>query len=680
MTEPARGNSSAVGPSTHRRRIRILGAAFCLAAAGYLARGVYVQAFQAEHWKALARAQHASRVEVPAERGGIYDRSGRPLAVDAELFRAFLAPGETKDLDRAVDAVSRILGLAPRERAKLRRAENGWVAIPRQISATDRDRLAAAVRQGIHFRRLAARDHPEAGLARNVLGAVSDTGAGRSGLELALDSLLRGHPGAMLTRRDGLGKTHPLPDGQIEPPRPGYDVHLTIDVRLQTIAENALEHALEKTGASGGDILLTDVGTGEILAVASRRESDGPGAGVPAFTDPYEPGSTAKPFLLAALLAENAVDVDERIDVEGGEYRTETGRLVRDVHEADTLSVGEIIQYSSNVGAVKLSRRLQPGHQYRYLRDFGFGTPTGVLYPSESPGRLRKPDAWSALSQGSLAMGYELSVTSVQLAAAYGALANGGELIRPYLVREVRRPSGEVAWRREVERIRRIVSPEIAGSVTRVLARVVEEGTATRAAMSSLHVAGKTSTVKLATGGRYDGGRYSASFVGYTPAEDPRLLILTRLVDPQGHYYGGLTAAPLSRATLEAALATRGVVFPRQASAGSGVRRVSWGSPQRWRSDRRSGKRSRARGARGGARFAMAGEPAGASSREDGERPAGDGAGLVLPDLRGLSTRAAVRRLHELGLHVRLRGGGEVSAQDPSPGVPVKAGATVVIR
>lgn len=650
--------SRPIGSRTHARRIRVVQVAFALLAAAYGGRLVQLQVLGAERWRQVARSQNGLRVEIPAQRGGFYDRNGRALALDAGEFRAYLAPRELKDPKRAAATAARILGLSRAEERKLASATQGWAAIPRRLSSADRERLMGAIRRGLHFERIASRTFPEGEIARALLGSVAGTGRGASGLEMAFDSLLQGAPGALLARRDALGETYWLPGAQLAAPRAGHDVVLTIDAELQAIAENALERALAETGASGGDILLLDPRTGEILALASHR-----GEGfrrVPAFTDPYEPGSTIKPFMLAALLQEGRASLEDEVDVEGG-VLMQGRRAIRDVHGNDTLTVAEVVRHSSNVGAVKLAGRLEPGLHYRYLRDFGFGVPTGIEYPAESGGLLRKPDDWSALSQASLAMGYEISLTSVQLAAAYGALANDGVLMRPYLVKEIRDGQGRTVGRREPEPLRRVVRREVARAVSGVLSSAVREGTARRAAMEALPVAGKTGTAKLAAGGRYTGGRYAASFVGYMPADDPTLVILTKLEDPQGAYYGGVVAAPVSRMALQAALATRGVVLDRRLAAAA-PGRLDWGA-----------------GAApdGGGRFVFA---VGGESSPWPEPAPADEAVRVLPDLRGVPLRAAVARLHGLGLQVEMEATGHVESQAPAPGARVAPGATVLLR
>jgi len=596
--------------------------------------------------------QTTETVELPAARGAVYDRNGKALALSRQEYRAFFAPSQSADPHRDVQTIAAILDLSRAQASRLTSRSSGWIAIA-QVSMGQRDALASAVGPGVEFEPVLTRVYPEGDLARSLLGTVTADGEGRSGLELVLDTLLRGTPGELVGRRDARGELYPMPTNPERPALPGRDVYLTIDADLQAIAEAALESALEQTGSSGGDILMADPRTGELLAVASRRE--GSAASVPAFTSPYEPGSTLKPFLLATLLGEHLVDLDDRVYAEGGEYRT-AHRVIRDVHPYDTITVAEVIQYSSNIGAAKLSKRIEPGQQYRYLRDFGFGTPTGVDFPGESPGLLRRPNQWSALSQASLAIGYEMLTTSLQLLTAYGALANGGVLFEPMLVREIRAGNEEQDWRFEPRPIRRVIDQETAHRVSRVLEAVVGEGgTGTEASLSTLEIAGKTGTARIATGGNYRDRRYAASFVGYTPADDPQLVIMAKLEDPKGSVYGGVTAAPLTRAVVQAILATRGRGLI-ETDLDAHVRgRLDWD----------------ARARESPFRFAAA---------EGAAEPGQYSGDLMLPDVNGLETRVAAARLHALGLRVELRGTGRVSHQEPSAGTRVVRGATILLR
>lgn len=646
------------------RRAQALNACIALVATAFVSRAAQLQIVQGDSWRARAQHQTTERVEIPAARGGILDRNGRPLALSRPGYRAFVAPGEVSSREEAAGAIARVVDLSERERKRLLRSTQGWLPIG-IVDGREKEALVHAVRRGMYFEPVESRVHPEGALARAVVGLVGSDGRPQSGLELALDSLLKGTPGSAFRQRDARGENYPLLAEPQSPAQAGHDIYLTLDASLQEIAEEALERALEQTGAMGGDVLIADPRTGDLLAVASRRDASF--GTLPAFSDPYEPGSTVKPVLLATLLQEQLAGLDDKVHVEDGVYRTPY-RTISDVHPHDTLTVADVVRFSSNIGAAKLAERIEPGLQYRYLRDFGFGTPTGLRFPGESQGLLRRPEEWSALSQGSLAFGYELMVTSIQLLAAYGALANEGVLLRPSLIREIRDSRGRTVWRRAVEPIRRVIAPETAATVTGVLKTAVEEGgTASSARLRTLQVAGKTGTARIASDGGYEDRRYAASFVGFVPADDPKLVILTKLEDPKGLYYGGRTAAPLSRSIVEAILAAPGNDYLGGEQPRSIRERLDW-SP---------GPESN-EGAVGSATspFRLVSDDLGSTGLEG----AASTARLVLPDLTGLEVRAAVSRLHHLGLHIELKAIGTVSTQAPTPGTRVVPGATILLR
>ena len=635
---------------THRIRHRVIGVAITLVATVYALRLGELQIVEAERHRQAQLEQSAEWAPLPAPRGRIMDRRGRVLAAPDTRYQAFLAVDELR-LDRveAIDAVAAVVPVPAERRRAVEAAEGGWSLVASDVSDEERVRMQRTVGRGIYFESRAARDYPRS-IGRRLIGAVGSDGRGGTGLEAALEDWLAGRAGRAEVRLDGRRNAYRPSGGQVIEPVPGHDVVLTIDAELQRIAESELARALANTGASGGDMVLLDPHTGEILALASEREDGAPDQ-VPALVDPYEPGSTAKPFLLASLLSEGVVDLDEIIDVEGGELRV-GARRITDVHGYDTLRVRQVISKSSNVGAAKLSRRLSPAVQHRYLRDFGFGMRTQLGHLTESAGRLTRPESWTSLSPASHAIGYEMSATSLQLAAAYAVIANGGTLMRPSLVREVRDASGEVVQSYDPAPVRRVIPRHVADAVRGVLEEVVRDGTGRLAGMARFAVAGKTGTARLAVGGRYAPGRYRASFIGFAPADDPRIVILTRLEDPRGGvYYGGAIAAPTSQAALAAALTTEGVqVDPRLV--------VSDARPRPWR----------AVFAAGGAIESWAADDAGAVPL------------VALPDLTGLSPRAAAMRLHGLGLNMAWRGHGAVASQDPAAGSELARGETVVLK
>ncbi|MEE9208735.1 MAG: penicillin-binding transpeptidase domain-containing protein [Gemmatimonadota bacterium] len=643
----------------HTRRAHFIAFSLAIITAAYVARVTQLQVVQGDRWQTRAVDQSEVRVVLPATRGRILDREGRPLALSREEFQVYYAPTEVANQDLSLAILTKTLGLSARQTARLKKGDRGWILLPRKVTSRERDELSRAMGSGIYFVSVPTRVYPEGRLARAILGTLDSEGAGSSGIEAKYDSLLRGRPGEVAQTRDARGATYRDPQVPLSPPVSGHDLYLTLDAELQTIAEIALDEAIDRTGASGGDVIIADPTTGELLAVASRRQ--GAGLRVPAFSDPFEPGSTVKPFLLAALLQEGEADLADKVYAEHGRWMMGS-RLIEDVHEYDTLTVAQVLRYSSNIGAAKLSTRLEPGQQYSYLRDFGFGTPTGVVLTPESGGLLRRPEDWSGLSQASLAIGYELMVTSLQLVSAYGALANGGTLMKPRLIREIRGPDGESVYKLAETPVRRVIDRNVASQISQVLGSAVngEGGTGTRAALRTVSIAGKTGTARIASAGGYS-ERYQSSFVGFAPVEDPALVILVKLEDPQGEYYGGQTAAPVSRAILQAALASNQPYAARVAAHSGPKRELAWGAPDA----------APARAVLVNSRQVEA-----FSSQSEGP-----GAAFVhLPDLRGLAIRPASAHLFRLGLNVELEASGRVRRQVPAGGSRVIPGATVLLQ
>lgn len=653
-----------VAPEVERLtgRRRILFGGLLVAALLIISRSVQLQAFEGERWATLAVEQQRARVPLPARRGGIFDRNGIPLALSHETYQVAVAPRELADSAAAAAALSEVLVLSRAEARRVTDSNRRWVVLPGRYSAEQRRRLSKV--SGLHFERRLERFYPQGEVGREVVGVVSGDGRALGGIEQQFDALLRGEPGYSVLRRDARGDAAPALMLPVVPPRDGMDIHLTLDVHLQEIADGALREAMRSTGASGGDLLLLDPHTGELLAAVSRRRSQT--RSLTAITEPYEPGSTLKPFLVGALLAERRASLAEVVHGENGTWQVGR-RTIRDVHGYERISLRDALRVSSNIVLVKLASRLEPGEHYRYLRDLGFGTPTGIEYPAESSGRLRRPADWSALSEASLAMGYEISVTPLQLLLAYGALANGGMLMEPKLLREVRERSAAVVYRAGSQPVRRILPAETAREITEVLVSVVEEGTATRASLGSFAVAGKTGTARrTGPGGRYEAGSYTSTFVGYFPVPEPQLAIFVKLDQPQGSYYGGLTAAPVTRETLQAILAARTSTARGRGLLATRLPAEAWqGRP-----------------------------PAGAARRWDAF-PAGDGPFVFfleeelpevtepparqvsVPALAGLPLRAAVLQLHALGLRVQLQGSGPVERTVPEAGTILLRGDTV---
>ncbi len=655
-------SNSPHGAPTLRRRLLLLG--WLAAGVMLLGKSAELQLVQGAEWRAEADRQHRGQDEVAAARGGILDRSGTPLALSHEAFRIGVAPREITNPEATALILSEALGISEVEARRITTSERRWVQLPARYPPSVRERLDPV--RGVYAERELRRFYPQNDLGRGLLGALIDE-RGAGGIEQTFEEHLRGHAGTRMVTRDSRGAPIPGESWILTPPTSGGDVVLTLDLDLQEIAHEALEEAVTETGARGGDLLVTDPRTGEILAMVSMR--DGSTNHLGAINSPSEPGSTLKPFTIAGLLERERISLADTVDTGLGFWRV-NGRTIRDVSAVGEVTISHALRVSSNVGLAKVAEHLTPAEQYETLRDFGFGVPSGISLPGEASGTLHHPRVWSRQSAASLAIGYEISTTPLQLAMAYGALANGGRLMEPRLVRELRAPDGRVIERFEPRVVRQVVREEIAAEVNQALVEAVEDGTGSRARLQTFAVAGKSGTARATgEGGSYEVGAYHASFVGFFPAEDPQLVVFVRLDRPRGEYYGGVTAAPVTRATMEAVLAARHPPLDRNALAA--IAR----SQELARSEEDPEGREETYGPLLFASSGATDDPPIRSTLSTG----GQGSAMAMPDLRGLPARTAARRLHALGVSIRWEGSGEIRSTLPAAGLPLQPGDTVTI-
>ena len=493
------------------------------------------------------------------ERGIIFDRAGRVLAISATRYTFFADPKICKGLDEIVSALKKA-GI-PLKRSSVNWNKNSsYVPLIRNLDAEAAAKIKALEIKGTDFTPESVRQYPEGRLACHLIGVVGLSGEGLSGIEFEKNKDLSGDKQSFSSFRDGRGREISekyFDQGELK----GSDVYLTIDRNLQFIAEKELDNALRELRPKKAAIIIEDPNTGEILAMASRPNFDPTNFAKSkdaltnyAISDNIEPGSTFKIVTMTAALQENVAKPSDSIFCENGRF-TVYDHEITDHDKKGTLSLQQVMEYSSNIGMAKLGLRVGREKLYQYIRQFGFGAKTGIDLPGEARGLLRTPDKWSGLSIYILSFGQEIGVTALQIANAYSAVANGGALLEPRIIKSVGNSAGAKADS-GVRNIRRVADLGVIKEIQQMLIGVVERGTGVNAKFANYTVGGKTGTAqkKDPRSGQYSKAAYVSSFCGILPMTSPRLTILVVLDEPKGDYWGASTAAPIFKRVASQAL------------------------------------------------------------------------------------------------------------------------------
>ncbi len=548
----------------HRRRLLVLAG---LGLTGYgllLARAVQLQAVDAEWLAQRAARQHESTLQLGPLRGDVRDRRGLLLASSAAVASVTASPRRIEDRRAATRKLARALGLSARKVKARLDPNRSFAWVKRWVTPEEAGRVRALAIPGINLHPERKRLYPSRDLAASYLGFAGRDGEGLSGVELAFDGALRGSQAEIRAVRDARGVK--LLDVAAERRgRAGATLVLALDARLQLFAEQALARAIERTGARSGTLVALDPRHGDVLAIAQVPgfdpnqfwKADPAAYRTHALVDPFEPGSTFKPFAIAVAIERGAVKPDDRFDCENGTWRV-SDRLIHDWKPYGVLTVHDIVRLSSNIGAAKVAARLGSRDLVKGLRGFGFGERTGSDFPGEARGILHDLDESQVVERANLAFGQGVSVTALQLAAAGAVLANGGRSVQPRIALRLE-DHGKVEPFPEV-RGERVISERTANTVLAMMRDVVASGTGRRAALPRHAVAGKTGTAQKVVNGRYSDQLFVASFLGILPADAPRLVIVVVLDEPRrGSHTGGAAAAPVFREVADFAVEQLGI-------------------------------------------------------------------------------------------------------------------------
>jgi len=514
----------------------------------------FIQVFRSNYLAIIAKKQHNLFVELEPRRGTIYDSNLKPLAVNMQVDSLFACPNgmSFKDRETAAKKISAILGLNISQLRERLNRKKYFVWLARKITPQQSAEIRKLNIKGLDFIKESKRCYPDGYLASHVLGFAGLDNTGLEGLELYYDSYLKGEAGWAMFLRDARQKKLDLWEKMVLP-KDGYDLVLTIDEVIQYIAERELDKAYRKYNAKGASIVVLDPRTGAVLALANRptydlNESTSVSRDIRRnrlITDMFEPGSVFKIVTASGALEEKKVDEKVKIFCENGAYKV-SSHVLHDHRPHGWLTFREVIEQSSNIGTSKVAQMLGNDLLYKYIRLFGFGAKLGIDLPGEISGVARPPRFWSKVSVATIPMGHEIGVTTLQLAGEISIIANGGRLMKPYIVSEVRDKFGETIKQFSPVEINRVMSENTAERIKKILVGVIEEGTGKLAKVMGFDAAGKTGTAqKLEPNGRYSHNKYVASFIGFAPADEPLIAVAVTLDEPHPYYFGGVVAAPV---------------------------------------------------------------------------------------------------------------------------------------
>jgi cell division protein FtsI (penicillin-binding protein 3) len=613
-----------------------------------------LQVLKKEQLYKLAAQQHLVQIPFVPKRGTIYDRKENELAVSIEVDSVYADPPKVVDVDRTADDLAPILQIDREELRRRLKSHRSFEWIQRKISPREAAEIKVLQLLGIYFLKENRRFYPNSQLAAHIIGFVGLDSKGLEGVEFQYDALLNGRNHVWTMGRDALGREIMMGDLLFEKEDQHKNIFLTLDKYIQHVAETELSRAVQKWGAKGGIVIAMDPQAGKILAMASYPFFN-PNQFIQyqpkfwrnrAISDAFEPGSLFKAFLAAATLEEKVVRLSDSFFCENGSYAV-YDRTIHDHSKHGWLTFQQIIKFSSNIGASKVGEKIGKERFYRYICAFGFGEKTQIDLPGEGKGIIHHPRYWPPVALDTISFGQGISVTGIQLVVALSAIANGGFLMKPYLVEKIINEKGEVSQSFQPEVVRRVISEETAKKVTALLKATTEKGgTGEEAVPTGYEVAGKTGTAQKVEPllGGYSEDRFNSGFMGFAPADEPKIVLLVVIDEPRGASYGGVVAAPVFKAIMEKVLPYLNVL-PKGTLI---VKKEPDSAPHKETLE---------------------------TETLTEEVKVGKGVErVVMPDLTGLSMRNALSRIEGKGLIIKVSGNGKVVEQTPKAGAVVEKG------
>ncbi len=651
----------------YRRRISFLSLVVLLSWGGLSYRLYDIQVVNGKQYHEKGQKQGVAREILPAIRGNIYDVNGTPLTRNITHYTIAADPTQIQNKQSLAKELSKITGKSVNHYIKKINGKKNFCYLERNLEKKDAKPFLEKNINGVIVQRNFRRTYPQDNIGGQLIGFTNIDNKGLAGIENIYNSHLAGTDGWIVKQRTGSGQVNLRNHYPKLNPIDGADIHLTINIEYQSILQEELLKQLKNTEALSASGIITNPQTGAILAMASvpdfnpnkPNKSATENQKIRVCTDQFEPGSTFKIVAATAALDNNRINITDRFNCENGTYKYKTV-TINDHKPHDILTFGEIVEQSSNIGIIKVASKIGEKSVYKYAQEYGFGSPTNIGLAAESSGTLRKLNEWSHISLAEISMGHEVGTTTLQLAMAYGAIANGGILLKPYIINNINNIDGVSIYSESSKVVRKISNENVMAQLSQLLVNAVETGTGIEANIYGWQVAGKTGTAQKSINGEYSHTKFVSNFVGYLPASNPQLLCVITLDEPKmGYHWGGSGAAPVFKHVMERIVnIDDSIQMPK-----NGINNTEYRAPLLVKHQNNELKAKQKIEP-----VLLSSVAKEQTSFKSTEKTNFKKAEIIIPNVQGMSLKRAITTLHQSGLQSKFAGSGTVVWQTPKPG------------